>query len=122
MTKLNSQSVSMAFTLLASSMGLYAQATASGSLNLSSFSATPTTGSLVWSGSWSLDALSSANDSTGGLSFNYDFSEPIAASAAAATTLASASASALAGGTATVTGTASVPAGSFSAAVGSFGN
>lgn len=103
-----------------------AQATAFGSLDLDSISATPTSGSINWSGAWTLDAVSSANNSLGEISDGLDFGESSSAAASSSVTYASGNTSAGSPGPAAasahVDGTVNLPAGNIEAAVGSFGN
>src|SRR5580700_2090937 len=90
---LNPTALVAAGCVLAAPCLVLAQATVSGSLDLTSFSATAMTGSLTWSGTWSLHTLSVSEDSLGGYSFNQQLDEPLTASSSSATTLASGSAS-----------------------------
>jgi hypothetical protein len=106
---------------------LNAQASTSGSLDLSSFSATPAAGSISWSGTWTLNAVSSSNNSVGGLDFGFDFGESANASASSAVTWADGNVSGSASGPSSVAGhvdgSVNLPATSgLEAAVGSFGN
>jgi len=71
----------------------HAQTTASGSLDLNAFSATPTSGSIAWSGAWSLRALSSVFSTDGGAAADFQ-TGATAASAAASVIYASAHSSA----------------------------
>jgi hypothetical protein len=88
----------MVSVICASSLSARGQSSASGSLNLDSLTVTPLSGTISgWSG-WSLDAVSTALNSSGGFNQNYDFenSPTTTATASASVAYATASASATA--------------------------
>jgi hypothetical protein len=94
----------LAASLLTTASYLRADTTASGSLDLSSISAASDSGSISWDGTWSLNAIASANNSLGELDSPTDFGESLTATASAAVTWASSNVSATASGPSSVVG------------------
>jgi hypothetical protein len=93
---------------------------ASGVLDLNSFSVTPSSGSIVWSGPWALSAFVSVNNSNGALNSQFQ-TDPVSASASASVPFASGNSSAnfpaIGGVFGHVDGTVNIPGGFNAAAV-----
>lgn len=92
----------------------HAGASASGSLGLSTLTATASSGTIAWSGTWSISSFASASNSFGELAFDFSF-DASSASASAAVTYASGHASGSVQGpgapTANVNGSLALPGG-----------